>query len=129
MVRSPLLKPTESADVPLTVKSLGATVPSLTASLRLTTKAVGAVPTTRLPQAGSVVVTEKPTSSLSVKASCWELPPMATRPSATEDGSHRRCSTETACQRSRHHRWNECNRRRQDHCQRRVVHRRGEPHC
>ena len=47
-------------------------------------KAVGAVPITRLPQAGSAVATEKPTRSLSVKASCCETPLMVTRPSVHE---------------------------------------------
>ena len=39
---------------------------------------------TTLPQAGSAVVTAKPTRSLSVKASCWDVPLMATRPSTHE---------------------------------------------
>ena len=34
--------------------------------------------------AGSLVVTAKPTNSLSVKASCWDAPLIATRPSAHE---------------------------------------------
>ena len=39
----------------------------------------------RLLQAGSLVVTAKPTSSLSVKASCWDCAADALRPSIHED--------------------------------------------
>ena len=69
--------------VPFTVKSLAWTVDVSTASLRLTVKSVGCV-LMRLLQAGSVVVTAKPTNSLSVKASCWDWPLMGTRPSTHE---------------------------------------------
>jgi hypothetical protein len=41
MVRSPLLKESESAAIPFTVKSLGWTLLSLTASLKLTSNCVG----------------------------------------------------------------------------------------
>ena len=47
------------------------------------TKSVGWV-LMMLLQAGSLVVTAKPTSSLSVKASCWDWPLMALRPSIHE---------------------------------------------
>ena len=59
----------EFAALPFTVKSPAWTVVGFTASLRLTTKSFGWVLMTLL-QAGAVVVTAKPTSSLSVKASC-----------------------------------------------------------
>ncbi len=52
MLRSPGPNVAESAGVPLTVKSVGWTVSSLTASDRLITNWTGAVPVTRLPQAG-----------------------------------------------------------------------------
>ena len=82
IVALPLLKVGAWLDgVPFTVKSLAWTVEVSTASLRLITKAVGCVLMTLL-QAGSVVVTAKPTSSLSVKVSCCDAPPMATRPSS-----------------------------------------------
>ena len=80
----PFDKVAVSAGVPFTVKSLAWTVDGSAGSLRLTVKSVGAVPITRLPQAGSAVVTEKPTRSLSVKASCWDCPLMVTRPSVHE---------------------------------------------
>ena len=51
------------------MKSLAWTVDVSTASLRLITKSVGWV-LMMLLQAGVVVVTAKPTSSLSVKVSC-----------------------------------------------------------
>ena len=57
--------------IPFTVKSVAWTVAGSTGSLKLITKSVGWV-LMRLLQAGSLVVTAKPTSSLSVKASCWE---------------------------------------------------------
>ena len=76
----PFINTDELAGVPFTVKSLESTVPGSAASLRLTVKSVGAVPTTMLPQ--PELVTEQPmgvgvgvgvggvfTSSLSVKAS------------------------------------------------------------
>jgi hypothetical protein len=66
--------------IPLTVKALAWTVDVSTASLRLMTKSIDCVLMALL-HAGVVVVTPKPTSSLSVKASCWEEPLMATRPS------------------------------------------------
>ena len=67
----PLLKTNEFAGVPFTVKSVACTVAGFTASLRLTTKSVGCV-LMMLLHAGSLVVTAKPTNSLSVKASCWD---------------------------------------------------------
>src|SRR4029077_20948011 len=73
----------EVAGVPFTVKSVAWTVAGTTASLRLITKSVGWV-LMMLLQAGTVVVTAKPTSSLSVKVSCCEAPLIATRPSAHE---------------------------------------------
>src|ERR1041385_342436 len=70
MVRSPLLKVGGWFDgVPFTVKSLAWTLDSFTASLRLITKSVGCVLMTLL-HWGLLVVTAKPTNSLSVKASC-----------------------------------------------------------
>ena len=65
------------------MKSLAWTVAGFTASLRLITKSIGWV-LMMLLQAGVVVVTAKPTSSLSVKVSCWDAPLMATRPSVHE---------------------------------------------
>ena len=84
IVALPFDKVAMFAGVPFTVKSLGWTLFGSAASLKLTTKLLGAVPTTKLLQAGSVLVTEKPTSSLSVKASCWDWPLMITRPSTHE---------------------------------------------
>ena len=57
--------------VPLTVKSPAWTVLVFTGSVRLIIKSTGCV-LMMLLQAGVVVVTAKPTRSLSVKASCWE---------------------------------------------------------
>ena len=71
IVALPLLNTNEFAGVPFTVKSVACTVAGTTASLRLMTKSVGCV-LMMLLQAGVVVVTAKPTSSLSVKASCWD---------------------------------------------------------
>ena len=71
------------AAMPFTVKSLAWRVAGFTGSVTLTTKSVGWVEI-MLPQAGVVVVTPKPTSSLSVKASCWDAPLMVTRPSVHE---------------------------------------------
>src|SRR5438094_5215458 len=85
IVALPLLKVGGKFDgVPFTVKSPAWTVDVFTGSLRLTTKFTGCV-LMMLLQAGSVVVTAKPTSSLSVKASCWDVPLMATRPSHQEE--------------------------------------------
>ena len=60
-----------SAAIPFTVKSVAWTVAGSTGSLRLITKSVGWVLMTLL-QVGLVLVTAKPTSSLSVKASCCD---------------------------------------------------------
>ena len=79
----PPLNTKEFAGIPFTVKSLAWTVAVFTASVRLITKSVGWV-LMMLLQAGVVVVTAKPTSSLSVKASCWDAPLMALRPSTHE---------------------------------------------
>src|SRR6266404_4911403 len=79
IVALPLLKVGARFDgVPLTVKSLAWTVVVSTASVRLIMKFTGWVLMVLL-QAGVVVVTAKPTSSLSVKASCWDAPLMITR--------------------------------------------------
>src|SRR5213592_2187330 len=78
-----LLKTNELAGVPLTVKSVAWTLDTSAGSLKLTTKSVGWVLITLL-QAGSLVVTENPTSSLSVKESCWDAALMVTRPSTHE---------------------------------------------
>src|SRR5204863_9266450 len=78
-----LLNTNEFAGVPFTVKSVAWTLAGTTGSLKLITKSVGCV-LIMLLQAGVVVVTAKPTSSLSVKASCWDAPLMITRPSAHE---------------------------------------------
>ena len=59
------------AEIPFTVKSVAWTVLGFTGSLRLKTKSVGCVFITLL-HAGTVRSQPKPTSSLSVKASCWE---------------------------------------------------------
>ena len=75
----PLLNTNEFAGVPFTVKSLAWTVAGSTASLRLITKSVGWV-LMMLLQAGTLVVTAKPTSSLSVKASCWDAPAIGHAP-------------------------------------------------
>ena len=77
------LRQSEFAGIPFTVKSVAWTVPGTTGSLRLITKSVGCV-LMMLLQAGSLVVTAKPTSSLSVKASCWEALLMDNRPSTHE---------------------------------------------
>ena len=70
IVALPLLKVGVKFDgVPFTVKSLAWTVLVSTGSLKLITKSTGCVLMTLL-QFGEVVVTAKPTSSLSVKASC-----------------------------------------------------------
>src|SRR5206468_1794183 len=79
----PLLNATVFAAIPFTVKSVGWTVVVSTASVRLIMKSTGWVLITLL-QAGVVVVTAKPTSSLSVNASCWDAPLMITRPSVHE---------------------------------------------
>ena len=71
------------AGVPFTVKSPAWTVAGVTASLRLIMKSTGWV-LMMLLQAGVLVVTAKPTSSLSVKASCWEALLIGTRPSTHE---------------------------------------------
>ena len=84
IVAFPLLKTNEFAGVPFTVKSVACTVFGSTGSLRLITKSVGCV-FMRLLQAGVLVVTAKPTSSLSVKASCWDWPLITLRPSIHED--------------------------------------------
>ena len=83
IVALPFDNVSESAAIPFTVKSVGWTVDGSAGSLKLTTKSTGWVVITLL-QAGSVVVTEKPTSSLSVKASCWDWLLMVTRPSTHE---------------------------------------------
>ena len=79
-----LLKTNESDGIPFTVKSVAWTMEGSTGSVRLTTKSTGAVPETKLPQAGVVLVTAKPTNSPSVKASCCEAPLVITRPSTQE---------------------------------------------
>ena len=61
----PLLNATVFAGIPFTVKSLAWTVAGFTGSVRLITKSTGWV-LMMLLQAGVVVVTAKPTSSLSV---------------------------------------------------------------
>ena len=61
----PLPKTKEFAGIPFTVKSLAWTVAVFTGSVRLITKSTGWVLMVLL-QAGVVVVTAKPTSSLSV---------------------------------------------------------------
>ena len=73
------------AGVPFTVKSVAWTLDGFAGSLRLIMKSVGPVPVARLPQAGVVVVTENPTNSLSVKASCWDVLLMVTRPSSHDE--------------------------------------------
>src|SRR5439155_19776289 len=84
IVALPLLKVGGRFDgVPFTVKSPGWTVDVFTGSLRLTMKSTGCV-LMRLLQAGTVVVTAKPVSSLSVKASCCCMPLTALRPSTHE---------------------------------------------
>ena len=65
IVALPLLNVNESAGVPLTVKSVASTVAGTTGSLRLIMKSVGAVLTTKLPQAGSELTTERPSGILS----------------------------------------------------------------
>src|SRR5437762_11032066 len=76
----PLLNTNEFAGIPFTVKSVAWTLAGTTGSLKLITKSVGCV-FMMLLQAGVVVVTAKPTSSLSVKASCWDCPLITLRPS------------------------------------------------
>src|SRR6266436_6203207 len=73
----------EFAGVPFTVKSVASTLDTSAGSLRLTIESTGCVLMTLL-QAGTVVVTAKPTSSLSVKASCWDAPLIGLRPSTQE---------------------------------------------
>src|SRR4029077_12534418 len=73
----------EFAGVPLTVKSVAWTLEGSAGSLRLIMKSTGVV-LMMLLQAGMVVVTAKPTSSRSVKTSCWDWPLTATRPSSHE---------------------------------------------
>ena len=65
IVALPLLKTNEFAAVPFTVKALAWTLLGSAGSERLTTKSTGCV-LMMLLQAGTVVVTEKPTSSPSV---------------------------------------------------------------
>ena len=85
IVALPLLKVGARFDgVPLTVKSLAWTVAVFTGSVRLITKFTGWV-LMMLLQAGLEVVTAKPTSSLSVKASCCDEPAMAFRPSVHDE--------------------------------------------
>src|SRR6266542_1289112 len=83
IVAVPLLKTNELAGVPFTVKSLAWTLDTSAGSLRLTIKSTGCV-LMMLLQAGVVLVAAKPTSSLSVNASCWDEPPMRTRQSTHE---------------------------------------------
>ena len=64
-----LVNVTVFAGIPFTVKSLAWTVAGFTGSVRLITKSTGCVLTVLL-QAGLLVVTAKPTSSLSLKTSC-----------------------------------------------------------
>src|SRR6516225_7480059 len=85
IVALPFDKINEFAKVPFTVKSVAWTLDGFAGSLRLIMKSVGPVPVTRLPQAGVVVVTEKPTNSLSVKASCWDVLLMVRRPSSHDE--------------------------------------------
>src|SRR4029077_7375638 len=83
IVAFPFDKVAVFAGVPLTVKSVGWTVLGSAASLRLTTNDEVCVLITLL-HAGTVLVTAKPTSSLSVKTSCWDALLIATRPSTHE---------------------------------------------
>ena len=77
----PFNRVAESAGIPFTVKSLASRVAGSTGSLTSTMKTSGGVVTT-MPQAG--LVTEQPTSSLSVNTSPWDVLLMATRPSVHE---------------------------------------------
>ena len=94
IVMLPFVTVAESAGIPFTVRSLASTVAGSTPPFTFRLKSVGGV-VTILPQ--PAVLTEQhgwgvgvgvgvpPTDgSLSVNASCWEMPLMATRPSVQE---------------------------------------------